>query len=238
MVIPASPARTDAAPSTSRDTGRVARKREAIRARLLAAGFDQAGRRGLDGIVIADLTEAADCAKGAFYLHFESREAFVLALINEALEPVGQALDAYGQTQAADVALSVGLRYALTLALETPAWGDFVAAVTRAGDPLAKGFGRRLAADLIRGRAEGAFVYEDLGAAVAVAGGVFLAGVIGAASGSLVAGSPSEATRHALLALGVEAGRAKQLSTRPLPPLAFTSALVTPLQSGGDAVAA
>lgn len=63
-------------PSLAPQPGRVARKRQAIRARLLAAGFAQAGQKGLDGIVISDLTEAADCAKGAFYLHFESREAF------------------------------------------------------------------------------------------------------------------------------------------------------------------
>lgn len=209
--------------------GRVARKRQAIRARLLAAGFAQAGQRGLDGIVISDLTEAADCAKGAFYLHFESREGFIAELIEEALEPVGRALDDYGRDQPAEVALATGLRYALTLALENPAWGSFVAAVTRATDPLSQGFGHRIAADIVRGREEGVFHFTDLGAAIAVAGGVFLAGVIGATSGALIGGSPSEATRHALLALGVPADRAAELVQAPLPALSFDSALTRSL---------
>lgn len=216
-------------PPLAPQPGRVARKRQAIRARLLAAGFAQAGQKGLDGIVISDLTEAADCAKGAFYLHFESREAFVAELINQALEPVGRALDAYGKTQPADVALTTGLRYSLMLAIENPLWGKFVAAVTQSSDPLSQGFGRRIAADILRGREEGLFDFNDLGAAVAVAGGVFLAGVIGVASGSLVGSSPSEATRHALLALGVPAGRAATLAIAPLPHLHFESHLVAPL---------
>lgn len=216
-------------PVTQPPAGRVARKRQAIRARLLAAGFAQAGRRGLDGIVISDLTEAADCAKGAFYLHFESREGFIAELIEEALEPVGRALDDYGRDQPAEVALATGLRYALTLAIESPPWGSFVAAVTRASDPLSHGFGHRITADIVRGHDEGIFHYNDLGAAVAVAGGVFLAGVVGATSGTLIGGSPSEATRHALLALGVPGDRASELANMPLPHLEFSSQLVRPL---------
>lgn len=217
-------------PAQQPQGGRVARKRQTIRARLLAAGFTQAGQRGLDGIVISDLTESADCAKGAFYLHFESREGFIAELIEEALEPVGRALDDYGRDRPAEVALTIGLRYALTLAIESPAWGNFVAAVTRASDPLSHGFGHRIAADIVRGQAEGVFQYSDLGAAVAVAGGVFLAGVIGATSGTFIGGSPSEATRHALLALGVPATRAAELANMPLPCLEFPSQLVKPLQ--------
>ncbi|MBU6252693.1 MAG: TetR/AcrR family transcriptional regulator [Alphaproteobacteria bacterium] len=218
------------APSLAQPAGRVARKRQAIRARLLAAGFAQAGQKGLNGIVISDLTDAADCAKGAFYLHFESREAFIAELIDQALEPVGRALDAYGKTQPADVALTTGLRYSLMLAIENPLWGHFVAAVTQSADPLSQGFGRRIAADILRGREQGLFAFNDLGAAVAVAGGVFLAGVIGVASGSLVGSSPSEATRHALLALGVPASRAAALAVAPLPNLNFESHLVAPLR--------
>ena len=49
MVTPVSPARTDASPSTPRDTGRVARKREAIRARFeLRFSATAMARRYLD----------------------------------------------------------------------------------------------------------------------------------------------------------------------------------------------
>ncbi len=212
--------------------GRVARKREAIRARLLEAGYEQAGRRGLDGIVIAELTEAADCSKGAFYLHFDNRDAFIAALINDALEPVGCALDAFGENQPADIALATGLRYTLTLALQNPAWGAFVSAVTRAADPMTQGFGRRIIADILRGREAGLFRYDDLGGALLMAGGVFLAGTIGALAGALTPHSPSEATRHVLLALGVPEARAARIAEAPLPPLAFQSGLVTPLAAG------
>ncbi|WTW98418.1 TetR/AcrR family transcriptional regulator [Streptomycetaceae bacterium NBC_01309] len=47
---------------------------------LLRAGFRVAGERGLTGMSVNAVVEAAGMAKGAFYQHFADRRAFVVAL--------------------------------------------------------------------------------------------------------------------------------------------------------------
>lgn len=212
--------------------GRVARKREKVRRELLLAGFRLIGERGLAGVAVADLTEAADCSKGAFYSHFDSRDAFVAELVDQGIDVVGNALDAHGGPLPADEALATALRYALTLAEQQPAWGSFAAAVGRSHGAQSTGFGRRILRDIERGGAEGRFRYADATAAVLVASGVFLSGVIGADAQMLGPETPGEATRHVLLALGVDTDHAADLCRRPLPGLAFDSSVVQPLVTG------
>ncbi|AUW59302.1 hypothetical protein C1T17_15610 [Sphingobium sp. SCG-1] len=215
-------AATNAAP-----LGRVARKRVEVRKRLMLAGFELAGRRGLNEFAVADLTEAADCSKGAFYSHFESRDAFIAELIAEGVETVGEALDHHGESVSPDEALAVGLRYALTLAQQQPKWGRFVAAVARSSFHMNMGFTQRLARDLARGRLVGSFVYDDPSSALLLASGVFLAGVVGAELDALLPATPSEATRLTLIGLGVPTDRARILTEIPLPELRFRSIVVS-----------
>jgi len=211
--------------------GRVARKRAEVRRKLLVAGFELVGRRGLDAFAVADLTEAADCSKGAFYSHFTNRDEFVAELVSQAIETVGSALDRHGAGLPGDEALAVGLRYSMTLAQQQPRWGRFVAAVAGSARHSYTGLGERLAADIARAHAEGRLDYRDAQAALLLASGTFLAAVIGSGLDMLRPDTPNEATRHLLLGLGVRAERALALTTRPLPALRFDSVVVSALTS-------
>lgn len=215
-------------------TGRVARKRMEVRRRLVLAGFELTGRRGLNEFAVADLTETADCSKGAFYSHFESRDAFVAELIADGCESVGKALDSHNEGLPADEALAIGLRYTLTLAQQQPVWGRFVAAVARSSSYDEIGFGRRLARDLECGHAAGLFTYRDAKAALLLASGVFLAGVVGTTFDALLADTPDEATYLVLLGLGAPQARARALSKAPLPDLQFESIVVKPPKFGSS----
>ena len=206
--------------------GRVARKRAEVRRKLLLAGFDLVGRQGLDAFAVADLTEAADCSKGAFYSHFANRDEFVAELVSQAIEVVGTALDRYSANLPGDEALATGLRYSLTLARLHPAWGHFVSAVASTPRYAFAGLGKRLASDIARARAEGRIAFRDPQAALLLASGTFLAGAIGSGLGIMGADTPGEATRHLLLGLGVSPERASALTKDPLPALNFESAVV------------
>lgn len=212
-------------------TGRVARKRAEVRRKLLLAGFDLVGQRGLDAFAVADLTEAADCSKGAFYSHFTTRDEFVAELVSQAIETVGNALDGHGAGLPGDEALAVGLRYSLTLAQQQPRWGRFVAAIAGSARHRYTGLGERLAADIARAHSEKRLDYQDAQAALLLASGAFLAAVIGSGLNILRPNTPDEVTRHVLLGLGVEADRAQALSTLSLPALAFDSVVVSALMS-------
>lgn len=54
-----------------------------IRQRLAAAGREAFARRGLRGTTIDELARAAAISKGAFYRFYDSKEALLLALLDE-----------------------------------------------------------------------------------------------------------------------------------------------------------
>jgi AcrR family transcriptional regulator len=63
-----------------RELGRRARKALATRQALFDAGLAAFRDRPLAVVSVLDLTEAADVAKGVFYLHFHSKDEYLLAL--------------------------------------------------------------------------------------------------------------------------------------------------------------
>ena len=79
-----------------------ARSKES-RQRLLDAAFKLMAERGMDGVVINEITEAADVGFGSFYNHFESRDAIYNALMqpDRLLDDVTHDLAADTQTRAA-----------------------------------------------------------------------------------------------------------------------------------------
>jgi AcrR family transcriptional regulator len=60
--------------------GRRARKARATRRALLDSGLDAFQRQPIALVSVLDITEAADVAKGVFYLHFANKDAFLIAL--------------------------------------------------------------------------------------------------------------------------------------------------------------
>ena len=63
---------------------RFERRREDTRRRLMKATYEIIARRGFEGLVIQDITEAADVGYGSFYNHFLSKDAIVSAVTDAA----------------------------------------------------------------------------------------------------------------------------------------------------------
>jgi AcrR family transcriptional regulator len=59
------------------------------RVRLLAAARKTFVEKGLDRAKVEDITQAAGMSKGAFYLHFQSKEQAFTEILSEALSEVG-----------------------------------------------------------------------------------------------------------------------------------------------------
>src|SRR5687767_10526998 len=99
------------------------------RASLLAAARGEFARKGLRGARIEDITAACGLSKGAFYLHFASKEALfgelvalvtegIVRLSEERMERMRRFFAEYGQPDASDLAERTE-RYERLLALET-----------------------------------------------------------------------------------------------------------------------
>jgi TetR/AcrR family transcriptional repressor of nem operon len=64
-----------------------------VREALLAAGQELIHGRGVNGSGVKDYTDAAGVPKGSFYSYFDSKEAFVIAVVEQHWQAVD---DAYG----------------------------------------------------------------------------------------------------------------------------------------------
>jgi len=208
------------------------RKRE-TRSRLLKAAFVLMAQRGRDGVVINQITEAADVGFGSFYNHFESKEAIHAVVVEEVLNSFGEAVSQISERldDPAEV-LAASVRYVVGRAREEPLWGRFLLRSALSLESLSEGMGQYLMRDLERGLAAGRFASEDLLITLLGVGGTAVAAI--AVEVEFAAAQPApahtlksprfepreipERTASAVLrVLGLPAAEADEIAHRPLP---------------------
>jgi len=214
--MPSTPQRTRAATSAP---ARGARRRAETRTKLVQAARAVMARKGTDGTAIQEITDAADVGFGSFYNHFPSKEAIVDAVIEDALETFGDALDhiADSVNDPAEV-IAASTRHLLRRIVEDETWGWFLlrTGLTRT-DVIRRGLGRRMARDVAKGIAAGRFKVDDERAVVLAVGGVVLAMIAGRLHGALGDDAPERGAHMILQLLGLTAKDAARVATRPLP---------------------
>ncbi len=208
------------------------RKRE-TRERLLKGAFVLMAERGMAGVAINEITEAADVGFGSFYNHFESKEAIHSAVVDEVLTRFGEALSRISEMldDPAEI-LAASIRYVALRAREDPLWGRFLVRNAFPLRNMSRGMGQYLLRDLQRGVDAGRFQSDDPLITLLTVGGT-AAGAIAAelelaAKGGTVRrmakqlgfeveSIPERAAAAALRVLGVPAAEADEIARRPLP---------------------
>jgi AcrR family transcriptional regulator len=141
---------------------RGARRKRETRARLLEAALTLIAEKGLEGVAINEITEAADVGFGSFYNHFESKEAIYAALVDSVFEDFANALD-LAVADIADIAevIAICTRHTLLRARREPIWGQFLIREGISVRALHRGLGLRLLRDVQRGIAAKRFTVAD-----------------------------------------------------------------------------
>ncbi|MBV8436108.1 MAG: helix-turn-helix transcriptional regulator, partial [Silvibacterium sp.] len=87
----------------------------------MEAAFRLMAGKGMEGVAINEITEAADVGFGSFYNHFESKEALYEAVIDSVFEDFGDSIDRLfaGVTDSAEV-ISIAVRHTLLRAAREP----------------------------------------------------------------------------------------------------------------------
>ena len=131
---------------------RGARRKRETRGRLLDAALRLMSERGMEGVAINEITEAADVGFGSFYNHFESKEAIYATLVDSVFEEFADSLDRLtsGLTDAAEI-ISVSVRHTLMRARCEPVWGRFLIREGFSARAMTQGLGQRLLRDIQRG---------------------------------------------------------------------------------------
>ncbi|RJF94428.1 TetR/AcrR family transcriptional regulator [Oleomonas cavernae] len=156
------PKPAEMAPAEPMREPRGARRKRETRARLLEAALELMAERGVEGVAINEITEAADVGFGSFYNHFKSKEAIYDALIDTVFEEFGDTLDrlAEGIGDPAEY-ISICIRHAIRRAGHEPVWGRFLVRQGLSGQMLSRGLGPRLQRDIRRGLDAGRFTADD-----------------------------------------------------------------------------
>lgn len=231
---PAKPATKTAAKATVAEREpRGARRKRETRGKLLEAAFRLMAERGMEGVAINEITEAADVGFGSFYNHFESKEAIYDALMDSVFEEFARALDALikdVEDPARAVAFSV--RHALQRARREPVWGKFLLREGFSARVLSRGLGQFLLRDIMRGVAAGRFKAPDLLMSFVAVGSTVLGAIaVEQQSSSLhgpqamplkklgldLEGIAERATTTAMTILGLPQKEAESIARLPLP---------------------
>lgn len=212
---------------------RVSRRRRRTRARLLRAALELMAERGMDGVAINEITDAADVGFGTFYNYFESKEAIYDALVEELVEGFGSALDQIAEhvTDPAEV-LAASVRYTLERAYREPMWGSFLVQSGFSGRALERGLGPRMLRDLKHGVEADRFEARDLSVTIVAVRGAVLSAIDaqvelarGGSGDSGFAASlsvdpetlPARGAAMLLRLLGLDPDDADEVARRPLP---------------------
>lgn len=200
---------------------RGARRRRETRTRLLAAALRLMAERGMEGVAINDITEAADVGFGSFYNHFTSKEALYRELVESVFEEFADSLDRL----LADVddpaeVISASVRHTIMRALREPVWGQFLIRQGFTAGSVEQGLGRRLFRDIERGIAARRFPIADkLMSFVAVSGTVLASIAFASPNVRLFRGAkhlPERCAAMVLKTLGVDEQEADKIARRPL----------------------
>src|ERR1700752_1943140 len=212
---------------------RGARRKRETRARLLDAALRLMAEKGMEGVAINEITEAADVGFGSFYNHFESKEAIYTTLVDNVFEEFADMLDrlAGGVSDPAEV-VAVSVRHTVLRARHDPVWGRFLIREGFSARAMSRGLGQRLLRDIGNGIAAKRFVVADPFIGFLAVGGTVLCAI--AAELNFVAPGanaahvltelcfsgehfPERTAATLLQTLGLKRAEAEKIAARPLP---------------------
>jgi AcrR family transcriptional regulator len=205
----------DRAPST-----RVERRQERARARLIEAASRLIAEKGVEGLRLRDITDAADVGFGSFYSHFESKDELVEAVVIALMSSLATRLITHVQDLPDPAeAGSAAHRWFVRNAYEDPQTAWLIVHLDRA-DVLFQNAIMPYARPLLeRGVELGRFKQMDVEVALTYVVGATIAVTRGVLEGRL--GPEAEiASAEALLgALGLDPEQAAEVARRELPAL-------------------
>jgi AcrR family transcriptional regulator len=197
---------------------RMERRREDTRRRLMRATYEIIARRGLEGLVIQDITEAADVGYGSFYNHFTSKEAVVEAVTDAALARSAALYERLSGHAADPLERFVfEMRACLEQSASDSLWGWFVIRTMLSGAQSRLVVADRLKRSIEGGIAAGTFVVDDVEMARHLVGGLLLVGTLKIVNGEAGDDYPDRLIETALRTLGVARETIRAVMARPMP---------------------
>ncbi len=199
----------------------------------MRAAYEIIADRGLEGLVIQEITQSADLGYGTFYNHFPSKDAVVDAVTEAALSRILDICDRVVEVSPDPVeAFGMDLRIGLHDSRTDHVWGWFLVRSTLSrGQRLRLGVADNLKRSIEEGVAAGHFKCDDIEMTRHTIGGLLLLGTINLVSMDMPQDYESRLVATAMQALSVPAAKIESVLSKPRPELRLSPFL----EAVGDA---
>jgi AcrR family transcriptional regulator len=206
---------TSAAPG-----GRVARRRAKVRDRILRVAERLIGERGVDGVTIDDITDAADIARRSFYHHFDGKHELLVPIARARTKVLNRRIDRLVAAIPDPVeVMATAIRHALREISADPLCRWFILHSGLPHERLYEGMGESGMRDVQRAVEAGRFHVESAEVLRLLVSGAFVAVVSARVAGRLTDDDLDDAVAQLLRLFGVAADDARAITHRPLRPL-------------------
>ncbi|MEM7282254.1 MAG: TetR/AcrR family transcriptional regulator [Pseudomonadota bacterium] len=185
-------------------------------ARIVEAAERLMRDRGVEGVTIQDITEAADVGHGTFYLHFKTKVDVLRPVIEHLSEQVHEQVNrsAHGIEDPA-LRVALGLRVVLRAIAEDPLWSWYAGSGTSFVDLVSK-MGNPPAEDVKRGIESGRFRVTNVPATQRFINGAVVELIKSINAGAKVEDVADATAELVLRVLGVPVEEAAQITNEPL----------------------
>jgi len=200
--------------------GRVARRQAKVRQRILEAAEDLMAERGVEGVTIDEIADAADIARRSFYHYFASKHDVLVPIARGRTKALNRRIDRLVATidDPAEV-MATAMRHALRGLTRDPLCRWFVLSSGLPHQRLHEGLGESGIRDARRGLESGRFTFANPAVVHLLLAGAIVA-VLGArAEKSLADADLDDAVEHLLRMLGIDPAEAHEIAHRTLSPL-------------------
>jgi AcrR family transcriptional regulator len=183
----------------------------------MKATYEIIARRGLEGLVIQDITEAADVGYGTFYNHFTTKDAAVAAVIDASRDFTKEIYRRLGE-HACDRAEAFVLELLACLRLSNAdkTWGWFIVRTVLSGEERRSG----IAVDLSRALdacVEAGVFRPGIEMAYEITSGLLLIGTLKLLRGDLPQDYPERLVQTILQHLGLPDPKISSILSKPFP---------------------
>lgn len=197
-----------------------AARRAKSRNRILTAAFECYGREGGRIVRIEDVCKAAGVARGTFYNHFDDLEQLRYQLLEEITAEFDRAVHhMFSALENAAEQSAVAIRYYLHAAEKNPVWGWAMIHSSAPGHTFGEMVWHNSLVTIRRGVDEGLFPIQTAEIGRDILMGAVTAAMVSITRGTTPRDYPEQISTHVLMAFGMAAETARDLSYRPLPSL-------------------
>jgi AcrR family transcriptional regulator len=197
--------------------GRVARRRAKVRERLLEVTEKLMDERGVDGVTIDDIADAADIARRSFYHHFASKYEILVPIARARTKALNRRIDRLVAAidDPAEV-MSTAMRHALRELADDPLCEWFILHSGLPHERLSEGMGESGMRDTLRAIEAGRFRVANHEVIRLLLSGAFVAIVSARVDGRLGDRDVDDAVEHLLRMFGLHVIEAHDIAHRKL----------------------